>query len=197
MKKKNKRVARNRYLIVCEGLTEYLYISEMKKHFLKNTNKHIIDINITQTDGTNPSSLYEFTKNEVNKSIRERNAYELAFIVYDRDLHPDFNKIANEIEKEKKIKNAFTSLCLEQWFLIHFKHTNRKFDNPEQVIKELKKHFPSYKKNQKNFNLLEDKFESAVIYAEKINKKNKFNLIKDKDPYFGLINIINFLNNLI
>lgn len=145
--------------------------------------------------------------NEIQKAARD---YDLVIWVVDLDkiiednrnsrdknLMNIFKDFYNKSLSSDNIKILVVNPCLEYWLLLHFKYTNKPYENCGQAGSELKKVMPTYKKTEKFYmqndiyKLLEPKLETAITNAQKLGdfdieneNKSVCEIYKLFDPQF-------------
>jgi hypothetical protein len=216
--RKIKKVSK-RILIICEGWTEHNYAKALKGSLEKEKQRGI-EIKILKPDGkTNIEQLFKKAEEYIQESKRNGNEYDLVWIFFDNDKQNLKKKLSNLVKKGditkffdfnnyfsnnnkndlSLIKFAYSSLCIEHWFIIHFKEKCSGFNESDEAKKELnnlwKKEFnEEYKKTgQNHFEKLKEKLEDAIKRARKIRKQGDKNIpILDRNPYFTLDEFIEF-----
>ena len=148
----------DKVLIVCEGeKTEPNYFKGLKNHLrLKTANVEIIG------EGATPAKIVERAK-ELEKREKERgDPYDKVFCVFDKDRHTDYQKALGQL-KSRKNYAAITSVpAFEYWLLLHFRYTTSPYQDTAELLRDLKKNLPDYKKNDTGiFGTLKDKLETA------------------------------------
>ncbi len=109
-----------------------------------------------------PIKMIQSTKSK--RKEYDYNAKEdLTFIFMDGDDDLEKIRLIHQLQKEqpRDIKIILTNPCFELWFLNHFVRTTKSFTNKE-LLEELSKYIPNYRKNQNYFNLLIDKETTAI-----------------------------------
>jgi len=218
--KKIKKVSKH-ILIICEGWTEYNYAKALKES-LPETDKQR-GIKIPEPDHKSTiEELFKKAEKYIQDSKREGNKYDLVWIFFDNDKQElkeklsklvkngditkffDFNNYFSSNNKDdlSLIKFAYSCLCIEHWFIIHFKEMRSPFTESNKAEEELnnlwKKEFnDEYKKTgQNHFEKLKEKREDAIKRDIKIRKQaEKDNIpILDRNPYFTLDKFIEFFH---
>ncbi|MFV0197831.1 RloB family protein [Empedobacter falsenii] len=154
----------------------------------------------------NKKKLKESIK-EIKKAAKD---YDLVIWVVDLDkiiednktsngtnLMNDFKNFYKQALKSKNIKILVVNPCLEYWFLLHYKYTNKPYTNCGQAGSELKKVMPTYSKIEKFYmqkdiyKLLEPNLSIAIKNAQKLgcfdidnDNKSVCEIYKLFDPEF-------------
>lgn len=184
-RKKSSRPIIQRFLIVCEGKTERIYLNGIKNEFKLGITKEIII-----PDGNDPSPIsvvnYAEQKYLEDSKYNEGNEYNYVFCVIDRDGHQSYEKAVKKIDNlKRKIPNCQFQLflsdpCVEYWFLLHHIYTDKPYnDIPSKsradcVTSDLKQYEPLYTKNNiKIITGLISKLDTASKHAEKSLKDSQ------------------------
>jgi hypothetical protein len=161
-------------LIVCEGKkTEPYYFMELRENLrLNNANIIISD----EGHGTDPLSLVKYA---ISCAKRDGD-YDHVFCVFDRDQHatyqPALEKVKTAHLPGKGKLHAITSIpCFEFWLLLHFRYSTKGYvagtgsTLSEQVIRDLKKYLPDYRKGDRGlFGKIRDKLVTAIENARRV-----------------------------
>ena len=150
-------------LIVCEGTqTEPLYFEELKDRYRLST----ANVQIAGSGGE-PYGLLRSAKNNQKREARQGERYDQIYCVFDRDEHPNFDRVSAEAESSG-LRTARSWPCFEFWFLLHFGYTRSPYGRTgsgspcEHCIRDLSKHLPGYEKAQKGrFRQLEGRLDLA------------------------------------
>lgn len=145
------------YSIIVDGECEQWYLQLMKKH------ENLRDIRIVPELPSRKrlKDLYNLVKEKINENY-DKVIWILDFdtIITESQMTPKGKKskiqeFKKYISKLKKYKNLFVLVvntpCLEFWYLLHFKKTNKFYRECKEVIKEPKKEgiFSDYEKSEK------------------------------------------------
>jgi hypothetical protein len=127
--------------------------------------------------------------------------------VFDRDDHVSFDQAiqklkAQQAKRKKPVYVAATSVpCFELWLLLHFKYTTKQYSRTQNksacdnLITELKQHFPSYTKNMPDlFALLEQHLPTALQNAAKL--KQECTRLNIENPSTSIGETVQYLINL-
>lgn len=147
----NERSPHDRVLIVCEGRqTEPNYINALRRH---------CDLNAANFEirgtGMSPARVVQRAIDEYKRSMKMGDAFDRVFCVFDRDDHFDYDRALSKLHDREKF-TAITSMpCFEYWLLLHYEYSTKPYKSmvgktaAEQVMGDLKKHLPQYKKEDK------------------------------------------------
>lgn len=59
--------------------------------------------------------------------------------------------------------------CFEVWYLEHFGYTTKPFVNSAEVVREVERKIPGYRKNICDFELLYPQTKAAIVNCEKLD----------------------------
>lgn len=190
MRRPNKRI-----LILCEGVTERLYATSLRAE-LDRTLQRSIAVEVVVGGKQDPLSLVKEAITKAKKARKEKNPYDLVWLFFDHDNWPQLRDAFELIEKES-FKIAFTSRCLEHWFILHFEDRGRAFQRGEEVSRHLKGLWPEYHKTKLNhFNILKNNLPLAIERANLINGREEDILIFEKNPYCSIPDLISYFQSL-
>lgn len=195
------RAPYDRVLVICEGSkTEPLYFEGLRDYY----GLHTANIEITGKCGSSPVSILAKARELFNEAKRCNNPFDRIYCVFDKDMHPNYQAIVNEIKNIKPCNTYFaiTSVpCFEYWILLHFTYTNKPYTNSEDkshadnIIAELKQFYPEYEKNNENvFINLIDKMDDAIKKARRINTSAQRNNTDNPSTKVG--ELVDYLRNL-
>lgn len=190
-----KRKVFSRILILCEGQTELLYAKALKQVIPRSVQRSL-EIDIFSFKKTDPKSLANEAKKRLKVSKRERNPYEMIWLFFDNDNHPQLRE-AFDIIKAEKFYFAYSSICIEHWFILHFEDCGRAFRNSEEAIKYLKGLWPEYHKTKINhYALTVDNYQIAKERAMRIRAKYRTeNNLSTFNPYSNVDELVDFIRN--
>ena len=191
----------DRILIVCEGTkTEPNYFEGARNHFKLS----MANVVVSGESGSDPMSVVAFAKKKYTESKSDGDPYDKVYCVFDRDGHTNYASAVGEIESARPDDtwDAITSVpCFEYWLLLHFTYTDRPYKRQQrkgacdQVIDELKKHIPSYKKSGSSmFEDLIDSLGKAKQNADKALKASKRN--ETDNPSTHVHRLIEFMQGM-
>jgi hypothetical protein len=160
----------NPILIVCEGeKTEPLYFDDLRRRFRLSA----VQVKIVGGEaGTAPISI-------VNYAARERNNqnyhYEAIWCVFDREgvhINASFDEAVNQASR-LNYRLAISNPAFEYWYLLHFEETTHPFTNAGEVIEKLRNYLPKYEKRWRDFSLLFNRLNVALVHAERVLKSHQ------------------------
>lgn len=147
----NKRSPHDKVLIVCEGQqTEPNYINALRRHCALNAANFEV-----RGTGMSPARVVQHAIEEYKRSKKADDAFDKVFCVFDRDDHFDYGRAMSKLHDREKF-TAITSMpCFEYWLLLHYEYSTKPYKSQpgksaaEQVVDDLKRHLPQYKKEDK------------------------------------------------
>lgn len=164
-------------LIVCEGgKTEPNYLQELRDAYkLSTANIKIVG----DTCGSSPRNVVEYALAEYQKEKK----YNRVYCIFDKDRHPTYSEALQKIRTVRLGKGdsiyGITSVpCFEVWILLHFVYTTKSFGSTgasgsicAAVIKDLKRHLPTYGKGDVGlFSSLLERLPQAIVHANQLEK---------------------------
>lgn len=174
--KRKKRDARTRkvkrvLLIAAEGSSK----NKTEKSYFHNFQNNLVTVRFVSGDETDPVHLATRLKNEAQEMELQEDDF--AACIVDADFTVEKNIQLSRAEAIlKKVRNTRAELivsnpCFEIWYLCHFVYSTRQFNNPREVLDELKKYIVGYEKNQNVYpRNLQDKTNKAIENAKKMEK---------------------------
>ena len=143
------------YGFIVEGKTEYWYLNMIKRHY-QHLNFNIRPKLLEQ------HSLTELFSNQGISDLTNQD-FDKVFLIIDFDVIVKEQKekprgkinlierLKHFIDSADNVEVIINNPCLEYWFLLHFENTGKHFTSCSQVIRELKKFIPDYKKTQEYY----------------------------------------------
>lgn len=168
---RKKRKLKPRILIMCEGETERNYFQAIKES--EDYKKALVAINpqVLKAKHSSPEQVVDEAIRRGKEAKREGNPYNKIWVVIDHDFHAHRKRAFEEAEKVG-FGIAFSAICFEIWYLLHFVKTSKNFRDSNELIKELQKHYPTYQKAKNNdFEVLKVNLEAAFANAEWLRKR--------------------------
>jgi hypothetical protein len=195
---KRNRSVRQRLLILCEGETERNYFLAMRENANFKVKMAATSIDIAAAKNSTPEQVVKEALKREAEAKRENNAYEKVWIVFDHDNHTH-RKQAYEDANKENFGVAFSSICFENWYLLHFVKTAKAFANGDKLVAELKKCYPNYEKAKQNdFENLKDNLENAMNNAawQRTQMEDEGQHITENNPWTDVDKLMVFLQNL-
>ncbi|MGI6198817.1 MAG: RloB family protein [Candidatus Cloacimonadaceae bacterium] len=167
--------------VFCDGETEEYYIQSVGERFERDrVSFHIAPL-------LNQADQFKRVFREIRSLLKdkEHEQYKLIFYVLDMDTIYAQSKITEYTQARDnclKSRNASgrvfiieTRPCFEFWLLLHFETISRQFNCCNDVIRELKKHWPNYTKTTKQvYDKLQDKLDTAIDRSRSIKPAHSY-----------------------
>jgi hypothetical protein len=185
-----------RILILCEGQTDLQYAKAIKQTLPRKVQRNI-EIDIYTFKKKDPKNLVKEARKRKHKAKSEKNEYDEIWLFFDNDNNPNLKNAFSIIFKEG-FRFAYSSICIEFWFLLHFEDNRRAFSNCHEVESHLKRYLPQYHKTKINhFEILKDNLDIAKNRARTI--RTALGDIVDYpniNPYSSVDELIDFIEEL-
>jgi len=187
-------------LILCEGETEEKYFKEIKSSLPREKQRGIeVDINSPEKY-YDPFNLVQTAVGQLIARKKEGIRNTMAWVVFDHDHHP---KRAEAFEKAKTagVKMAYSAICFETWFLLHFNYSTKAFNTGDDLKNQVKKYIKNYEPGKTSmFTLLNEKTNTATENALKLRKAQQKDFpdspVWELNPYTNVDELVHFLLNL-
>ena len=179
-----------------ENKTEEKYFKNFqdrkKTYYIKPIDSHVTDpLQMVE-------ALVEYMKNQ---NIDTEDNYKV-YCIFDTDISPvKQSRIdkAIELAKSNNIIPIVSTPCFEIWFREHFKYTRKNYNSNEELIEDLKKFIPNYKKNADVYNTIADYTQVAInnckqLEKEQIENGNRLNNVQC-NPYTSVYKLVEYLIN--
>lgn len=191
----SQRRLNKRSLILCEGTTEELYAKSLRSDLPRKLQRSIA-VEIALADRQDPMSLVKQAIAKKKKAKKEKNQYDVIWLFFDHDNWPQLKQAFESIAQEG-LEFAFTSLCIEHWFILHFEDCGRVFQKGIDAFDHLGKLWPGYHKTKMNhYALLKSKLAFAIERANQINTRQEDLNFFEKNPYCSIPQMIAYFNSL-
>jgi len=189
--KVNKRI-----LILCEGLTEYIYAKAMQME-LPRALQRSVSIEIDYSSQNDPLSLAKEATKRAQKARKEHNAYDTVWLFFDHDNNPRL-QAAFDVVSAHGFEIAYTAICFEHWLVLHYENCGRAFQNADEATKYLKKFWPDYHKTKsKAFLELRDKLDVAMERAEVfMRNQDAYIALHVRNPHFTIPALVRYFDGL-
>lgn len=185
-----------RILILCEGVTEYYYARALQQELPRSLQRSVL-IEIDYSTRNDPKNLANEAVKRAMKAKKERNPYDKIWLFFDHDNSPHLPE-AFKIIRENGFQYAYSAVCLEHWFILHFEDCGKPFRDAHQTIDHLKKFWPEYNKTKsKPFEHLRQRLNDAKKRADILMKnKDQTGAIDKFNPCFTITNLISFFESI-
>lgn len=165
------KVTRERKKIIVVGTegqnkTEVLYLREMEK---KQNKYHCI---FAQGNETDPIKIVRNTAKKAKEEDLSFKDGDLAVSIFDLDVDESKKTQLEKAKEDARKKNIIivsSNPCFEVWYLEHFGYTTKPYVSSDEVVRDLEKRIPEYRKNACDFELLYPKTEEAIKNCEKLD----------------------------
>lgn len=183
-----------RILILCEGVTEYLYAKSLQSELPRNLQRSI-SIEIDHNSRNDPKSLAEEARKRKRRARKERNSYDSVWLFFDHDNWPQLEAAFRIVDAEG-FWIAYSAMCIEHWFILHFENCGRSFQDGAEALRFLKTKWPEYHKTKlKHYEILKDELGTAIDRAKTLRRNVQTDLPKhQRNPYFTVDKLIDFFN---
>lgn len=194
---KRRRIASNkRVLVLCEGVTEEVYAKALRTAFLPRHVQRTVTIDVVRHKKNDPLNLIAEAIDRVKSAKKERIPYDYVWLFFDDDNSPHLPEVMDRVEKHG-FNLAFTSICIENWFILHLEECGRAFANGEECEKYLKRSWPNFHKTKVNhFTELREHLETAIHHAKRLEIRNEGISILQAKPYTSVHKLVDFFNKL-
>lgn len=173
--KRGRKTKYKKVYIFCEGKTEENYFNGISKSIRR---AGIVNVIVEELGAKDLKYLAE-------KALKVRGLSSLdeVWVVFDYDNKNGFDDVIQRLKSTRKkyrIEIAYSNLCFEKWFLLHFKYSTSG-ETAKSYYKELTNYFSKldpkitdYEKNGKAaenlYELIKDHQETAINRAKKLEK---------------------------
>jgi len=157
-----------------------------------------VSIEISYSSRNDPKSLIQEAIRKSKQAKKERNPYDDIWLFFDHDNSPHLTEVFSVIEKEN-FAYAYSAMCIEHWFILHFEDCGRAFQTGEEAEKHLKKLLPTYHKTKINAYVeLSQYLAIAIDRAERLRRKQEREGVHkhQRNPYFTVQDLVAFFNRL-
>ena len=187
--KPNKRI-----LILCEGVTEYLYANSLQSELPRSLQRSI-SIEIDNNSRNDPKSLAEEARKRKRKARKERNSYDSIWLFFDHDNWPQL-EAAFRIINTEGFCFAYSAMCIEHWFILHFENCGRSFQDGTEAFRFLKSKWPEYHKTKlTHYEILKGELDTAIDRVKTLRRNVQTDLPKhQRNPYFTIDKLIDFFD---
>jgi len=156
-----------------------------------------VSIEIDFDTENDPLKLVKAAMKRKQRAKKERNPYDDIWLFFDHDNWPQLPDAFQIIHKEG-LEIAYSAICIEHWFILHFEDCGRAFADGKEAERYLKKYWPTYHKTKiKHFAFLKDRLEVARERAALIRKRAEPEKeVFEQNPYTTIDHLIDFFEKL-
>jgi len=185
-----------RYLIFCEGLTEYIYAKALQDQ-LSRDKARSISVEYNRDLDNTPATMVKKALRMMKEARQDKVSYDRVFLIFDHDNRHELEKVFR-VMNEKKIDFIFSSISIEFWFLLHYEDNGRSFISVAELITYLKRRWPEYHKTKmKHYQLLKDNLTVARARALRIRRNYEPELpLHLANPWTNMDQLIDFFDEL-
>lgn len=197
------RRAGKHILIIPEGWCEYNYAQGLK-HSLPRDKQRSITVEMPKPNNQNSANqLLDKAEIMIKKAKRDKNPYDAVWIFFDNDNQPNlaafFQRLTNTT-----VQIAYSSMCIEHWFIIHFENNRKGYQNAHQALQRIETlwqhHFNQiYHKTKVNhYEKLKENLATAMERANSITQQTEADAtpVPNRNPFFTIQNFIQFFQSL-
>lgn len=124
------------------------------------------------------------------------------YCIFDTDVSPKKQPRIDKairLAKSKNIIPIVSTPCFEVWFREHFKYTRKNYNSNEEVIDDLKRFIPNYKKNLNIYDKITANTQTAIANCKQLEKEQiengkKLNSV-NCNPYTSVYKLVEYLIN--
>ena len=189
---------RRQIIIVTNGdVTESLYFGNFKKRIEHSDNGEVTLKVLPLAEKSEPSRILKLARREYETA--DKSKLLSVWAVIERDNFTDFQETIEEgkafARNNKGFYIVYSNVCIEYWFLLHFKRTGQSY-NEKQLENELSKQLKrKYKKNLDIYSKIEDNARKAITNGKIIDGERIRDIIKeiDANSSTSVYKLINYL----
>lgn len=190
-------------LIIPEGWCEYRYAQALKQS-LPRDKQRSISVDLPKPNNENTAGqLLDKAEDKISKARRDNNPYDAVWIVFDNDNQPNLSTFFQR-QKKTKVNIAYSSMCIEHWFILHLENNRQVFHNADQALQRIETLWlnnfnQTYHKTKVNhFEMLKDNLATAMERANILTQQADAEQmpLADRNPYFTIQNFIQFFQSL-
>jgi hypothetical protein len=197
------RRAGQHILVIPEGWCEYNYAQALK-HSLPRDKQRSISVEMPIPNNENSAfQLLDKAEKMIKKAKRDKNPYDAVWIFFDNDNQPN---IAAFFQKQSNtsVRIAYSSMCIEHWFIIHFENNRQAYQNALQALQRIETLWQqnfnqSYHKTKVNhFEKLKGYLKTAMERADAIRQQAIADEtpLFNRNPFFTIQELIQFFQSL-
>lgn len=197
------RRAGQHILIIPEGWCEYNYAQALK-HSLPRDKQRSISVEMPKPNNENSAfQLLDKAEVMIKKARRDKNPYDAVWIFFDNDNQPNLTAFFQSLSNTT-IKIAYSSMCIEHWFVIHFENNRQAYQNAHQALQRIETLWQqnfnqTYHKTKVNhFEKLKGNVTTAMERANTITQQAEANAtpVVNRNPFFTIQTFIQFFQSL-
>lgn len=169
--KKRNSSARSRkpvILIIAEGrnVTETQYFKQFQRQYSPYTIKPLAPGSVTD-----PKKMLDAIERYWKQFDLSYSDGDRAYVVLDLDCSEQKARLIEKLEKESETARFIVSNpCFEVWYLLHYQYSTHAYSDGNEVIRDLKKYIPDYKKSTNVFPKLSGLLDTAIVNSRKLKE---------------------------
>lgn len=197
------RRAGQHILVIPEGWCEYNYTQALRNSLPRDKQRSISVEMPKPNNENNAAQLLDKAEKMLRKARRDKNPYDAVWIFFDNDNQPHlaaFFQILSNIP----IRVAYSSICIEHWFIIHVEDNRQSYQNAHHALQRIERLWQNefnqdYHKTKANhFEKLKDRMPIAIERANSIAQQAVADGIPlaSRNPFFTMQEFIQYFQNL-
>jgi len=197
------RRAGQHILIIPEGWCEYNYAQALK-HSLPRDKQRSISVEMPKPNSENSAfQLLDKAEVMIKKARSDKNPYDAVWIFFDNDNQPNLTAFFQSLSNTT-IKIAYSSMCIEHWFIIHFENNRQAYQNAHQALQRIETLWQQnfnqgyHKIKVNHFEKLKGNLTTAMERAHTITQQAVADEtpVFNRNPFFTIQNFIQFFHSL-
>lgn len=188
----------DKVLIVCEGTkTEPHYFNELINHYKLSS----ANVKVDGSCDSSPKCVFNYAVQLFKEEKKKGDSYDRVYCVIDKDTHSTYDETMTKITNKQQFYLANSAPCFEYWLLLHFNYSTKPYTKKgkssiaNEVLKDLKKYIPKYKKGAKNiFKTTKNNLDLAINNATNSQRQAKQN--GTDNPSTRIHELVVYLRNI-
>lgn len=183
----------DRNLILCGGMSEYLYSKSLQMELPEDVRCQVsIERAFHCTDS--PIALVREGIAKKRQSGIDRNPYANIWLFFQNS---QWEPTVSDLIERNNFRPAYCPICIEQWYYLHFREHSGTAKTANDVNRELQALWPDYKKNRIDaFQALKNMLPVAVQHSNEENINAASVQPMNPFPLFTVQNLISFFDGL-
>lgn len=190
-------------LIIPEGWCEYNYAQALKNSLPLNKQRSINIVLPKPTNENKALQLFRRAQKMIQRAKENKNNYDMVWIIFDNDQQPGLDKFFQQ-QSKTSIKIAYSSICIEHWFILHFEDNRQSFPSAKQATERIENlwkrefHEQYHKTKIKHFERLQHKLPDAIERAKAIQLQAEADNkpLENRNPYFTIHEFVQFFKQI-
>lgn len=184
---------RNRNLVLCKGIHEYIYAKSLHMSLPRQVQPSVAVLQSIH----HGDSIDLFLKEAVRlkkESVKQRDPYGTVWVLAEQNFGPSV-----EVQSRLALNGlnaAYCPICMEQWYMLHFEDYDPSVNSKSEAVNRLLVHWPQYKRNGIDaYEELKENVSAAIARADKANKLLE-TVIDGSPPAFTVQHLLDFFTSL-